>query len=163
MGQKSIKDSLKMVVTGAHPGDPEFGCGGMIARYTASGHDVVLLYLNRGEAGIPGRTEAEAREIRTAEAGIAAGILKARTVFAGQTDGKGEINPARCKEYLDILERENPAIVLAHWPIDNHPDHRINSLLVYEAWVRKGIFPCIFTKCRTGWIPNFFSPRIIST
>ena len=40
---------LKVVVTGGHPGDPEYGCGGTIARYTDLGHEVVLLYLNDGE------------------------------------------------------------------------------------------------------------------
>ena len=39
----------KVIVTGGHPGDPEYGCGGTIARYTDLGHEVVLLYLNRGE------------------------------------------------------------------------------------------------------------------
>ena len=40
---------LKVIVTGGHPGDPEYGCGGTIARYTDLGHEVALLYLNRGE------------------------------------------------------------------------------------------------------------------
>jgi LmbE family N-acetylglucosaminyl deacetylase len=35
------------VVTGGHPGDPECGCGGTIARYTEAGHEAVLLYLSR--------------------------------------------------------------------------------------------------------------------
>src|ERR1039457_4042023 len=43
------KPKLKVVVTGGHPGDPEYGCGGTIARYTELDHKVVLLYLNRGE------------------------------------------------------------------------------------------------------------------
>ena len=28
---------LKVIVTGGHPGDPEYGCGGTIARYTDLG------------------------------------------------------------------------------------------------------------------------------
>src|SRR5271163_3174549 len=40
---------LKIIVTGGHPGDPEYGCGGTVARYTDLGHEVFLLYLNRGE------------------------------------------------------------------------------------------------------------------
>ncbi len=36
---------LKVIVTGGHPGDPEYGCGGTVARLTALGHEVVLLYL----------------------------------------------------------------------------------------------------------------------
>src|ERR1700728_293089 len=54
---------LKVIVTGGHPGDPEYGCGGTIARYTDQGHEVVLLYLNKGEwpprgAGRPRGAEA---------------------------------------------------------------------------------------------------------
>ncbi|HXM16974.1 MAG TPA: hypothetical protein VN933_17140, partial [Candidatus Eremiobacteraceae bacterium] len=39
---------IKVVVCGGHPGDPEYGCGGTIARLTQMGHDVVLFYLNDG-------------------------------------------------------------------------------------------------------------------
>ncbi|MES2222865.1 MAG: hypothetical protein V4587_18085, partial [Acidobacteriota bacterium] len=39
---------LKIIVTGGHPGDPEYGCGGTVARFAALGHEVVLLYLNDG-------------------------------------------------------------------------------------------------------------------
>jgi hypothetical protein len=39
---------LKFVVAGGHPGDPEYGCGGTVARLTALGHDVALLYMHNG-------------------------------------------------------------------------------------------------------------------
>ena len=39
------QSSLKIVIAGGHPGDPECGCGGTVARYTALGAEVVLLYL----------------------------------------------------------------------------------------------------------------------
>src|SRR4051794_39013003 len=74
---------LKILILGAHPGDPEAGCGGTIARYTDAGHDVVALYLTRGEAGLTGKTHEQAASIRTAEAEAACRILKARAAFAG--------------------------------------------------------------------------------
>jgi hypothetical protein len=43
---------LKVVVAGAHPDDPELSAGGTIARYTDLGHEVVCLYLTRGEMGV---------------------------------------------------------------------------------------------------------------
>src|SRR5260370_8063304 len=46
---ENLKSKLRIVVTGGHPGDPEYGCGGTIARYTDLGYEVVLLYLNRGD------------------------------------------------------------------------------------------------------------------
>lgn len=126
---------LKVVVAGAHPDDPESSCGGTIALYTDLGHDVAILYLTRGEAGIPGKSAQQAAAVRTAEAEKACAILKAKPVFAGQTDGNTEINRARYEEFRSILEAEHPDIVFTHWPIDTHRDHRAASLLVYDAWV----------------------------
>ncbi len=135
--QKEIRKP-KVLVTGGHPGDPEYGCGGTIARYTDLGHEVVLLYLNRGELGIPGKDGAEAGVIRSAEAEQACRILKTRPVFAKQMDGMSEVNSARYEEYRMIFQQEKPDIVFTHWPIDNHPDHRVNSMLVYDAWLWMG-------------------------
>jgi LmbE family N-acetylglucosaminyl deacetylase len=75
---------LKVIVTGGHPGDPEYGCGGTIARYTDQGHDVALLYLNRGEKSCPESPADAAANVRVAEAKRACEILKARAVFADQ-------------------------------------------------------------------------------
>ena len=92
-GQAARK--LKVVVTGGHPDDPESGCGGTIARYTNEGHEVVILYLTRGESGIKGKSMQEAAAIRTAESLKACAILKARPIFAGQIDGHTEVSQAR--------------------------------------------------------------------
>src|SRR4051812_43630272 len=68
---------LKVVVVGGHPDDPESGCGGTMARCADLGHEVVALYLTRGEAGIEGKSHQEAAAIRTAECHEACKILKA--------------------------------------------------------------------------------------
>ena len=78
---------LKIIVTGGHPGDPEYGCGGTVARYTDLGHEVVLLYLNRGEKGCPEKDPSLGSAVRVPEARKACEILKARPVFAAQCDG----------------------------------------------------------------------------
>ena len=59
---------LKIVCVGAHPDDPESGCGGTLARYSALGHSVTVMYFTRGERGIKGSELDEAARIRTAEA-----------------------------------------------------------------------------------------------
>ena len=123
----------KVIVTGGHPGDPEYGCGGTIARYAALGHDVALLYLNRGEApDTPGDDGAS----RVAEAEKACGVLKARPLFAGQRDGDAVVDKAHYEAFRKILEAERPDVVFTHWPIDSHADHRAISMLVYDAWLR---------------------------
>jgi N-acetylglucosamine malate deacetylase 1 len=124
---------LKVIVTGGHPGDPEYGCGGTVARYADLGHDVVLLYLNDGvPAGKP------KDGARVAEAGKACGILKARPLFAGQVDGQAVVDRPHYEAFRKVLEPERPDAVFTHWPIDNHADHRAMSMLVYDAWLSMG-------------------------
>lgn len=125
---------LKVIVTGGHPGDPEYGCGGTVARYTDLGHKVVLLYLNKGER--PDEPPERAGAVRLAEATRACAILKARPLFAGQVDGKAVVDAAHYAAFRAILERERPDVLFTHWPIDNHADHRAISMLVYDAWLK---------------------------
>jgi LmbE family N-acetylglucosaminyl deacetylase len=132
------KKKLKVVCAGGHPDDPESGAGGTMARYADLGHDAVNFYLTRGEAGIKGKSHDEAAAIRTAEIEKACAILKTRAIFGGQIDGATEVNAARYDEVRKILAEEKPDIVLTHWPVDTHRDHRAMSFLVYDAWLRLG-------------------------
>lgn len=126
---------LKIVVTGGHPGDPEYGCGGTIARYSDLGHEVTLLYLNRGEKGCPGQSAQACAAIRISEVKKACEILKARARFADQTDGEAVVDQAHYDAFQRLLQAEKPNVVFTQWPIDNHRDHRATSTLVYDAWL----------------------------
>ncbi len=150
---------LKVVVSGAHPDDPETGCGGTIARYSDLGHEVVVLYLTRGERGIKGKSYDEAGKIRTAEAEKACEILKARPVFAGQVNGRVEVTYARYDEFRKILEAEKPDLVYTQWPIDSHEDHRATSMMVYDAWLHDGKkFALYFYEVMSGAQTSHFWP-----
>jgi N-acetylglucosamine malate deacetylase 1 len=152
-------DKLKVVVAGGHPGDPEYGCGGTVARYADLGHEVILLYLNRGEGGCPGKTTAEAGALRTAEASAACDILKARPAFAGQIDGKAVVDSAHYEAFRKILEAERPSVLFTQWPIDNHPDHRAVSLLAYDAWLKMGKkFALYYYEVSSGEDTLMFAP-----
>jgi LmbE family N-acetylglucosaminyl deacetylase len=126
---------LKVVVTGGHPGDPECGCGGTIARYTDAGHEAVLLYLNRGEGYCGPNDLKDCARIRTAEAEKACAVLKARAVFADQVDGKATVDAAHYESFAKLLLAEKPDLVFTHWPTDAHRDHRAISLLTLDAWL----------------------------
>jgi N-acetylglucosamine malate deacetylase 1 len=128
---KEPKRKLKIIVTGGHPGDPEYGCGGTIARYSDLGHEVVLLYLNRGEW--PPNNEGLSR---IAEAKKACEILQARPLYAGQINSQAIVDVAHYEAFRKIIEGENPDAVFTHWPIDNHADHRAISILAYDAWLK---------------------------
>jgi len=129
---------LKIVVAGGHPGDPECGCGGTVARYAEGGHEVVLFYLNRGEGYCNGAEPDQCGAVRTAEAGKACRILKARAAFAGQYDGRAIVDNPHYEEFRRAFDSEKPDIVFAHWPLDKHRDHRALSMLVLDAWLASG-------------------------
>jgi len=148
---------LKVVVAGGHPGDPEYGCGGTIARYSDLGHEVVLLYLNQGEG--TNRPAGESDRVRVVEARNACAILKARPAFAGQIDGKAIVDPVHYEQFHRLLEAEQPNVVFTHWPIHTHPDHRAASLLTYDAWLRAGKkFPLYFYEVESGQQTQDFWP-----
>ena len=127
--------SLKIVCVGAHPDDPESGCGGALLRYTALGHAVTIVYLTRGERGISGKTLDEAARIRTAESETACKIIGAKPVFFGQIDGATEVTRAHVDAMTRLLSAERPDILLTHWPIDTHMDHQVASMLTIRAWM----------------------------
>jgi LmbE family N-acetylglucosaminyl deacetylase len=129
---------LKVVVTGGHPGDPEYGCGGTVAKYSNLGHEVTLLYLNRGEKGCRDQTAKTCSATRVAEAQRACEILKARARFADETDGEAVVDQAHYDAFHRLLESEKPDVVFTQWPIDNHRDHRATSTFVHDAWLRMG-------------------------
>jgi LmbE family N-acetylglucosaminyl deacetylase len=129
---------IKVVVAGGHPGDPECGCGGTVARYTALGAEVVMLYLNRGEGYCGGANLDRCAGIRTAEALKACQILKARAAFAGQYDGRAVVDDTHYEAFGRMLASEKPDVVFTQWPIDRHRDHRAISMLTLDAWLKSG-------------------------
>ena len=150
---------LKIVVVGAHPDDPETGCGGTMARYAAAGHRVTALYLTRGERGIRGKSLEEAASIRTAEAREACRILGAKPRFAGQIDGDTATGNRRYEEFLTIVQGENPDLLFTHWPIDRHRDHRAASMLAFDAWLKLDRkFDLYFYEVVSGSQSQTFSP-----
>jgi N-acetylglucosamine malate deacetylase 1 len=132
---------LNIVVSGGHPGDPEYGGGGTIAKYVKQGHHVTLLYLNRGDdpaVSKPGCSAAYTNGPRVQEAMEACRILGARPVFLPQCNGKAVVDPAHYQSVTDLIGSLQPHILFTHWPVDNHPDHRAMATFVIEAWQRLG-------------------------
>lgn len=158
-GQPDTERTLKVVVTGGHPGDPEYACGGTVARYTDLGHQVTLLYLNKGEGGCGHRTAAECSATRVAEAQKACEILKARPAFAGQVDGHASVDADTYDGFRKLLEAEKPDVVFTQWPIDAHPDHRAISMLTYNAWLHMATKPSLyFYEVSDGEDTQMFAP-----
>jgi len=156
---QSQEKKLHVVCVGAHPDDPESGCGGALALYAKAGHRVSIVYLTRGEAGITGKSHDEAARIRTAESGAACAILGAEPIFFGQIDGSTQFNKEEVIQMQQQLANLKPDILFTHWPIDSHPDHQVASLLSYQSWLRlnRG-FPIYYFEVNSGEQTMQFQP-----
>ena len=149
----------KILVIGAHPDDPETCAGGVMCLLTQAGHEVVCVYLTRGEAGIAGKSHDEAAAIRVVESERANAVVGTRHIFMNQVDGNTEVNLDRYREMRELLERENPDVVLTHWPVDSHRDHAVCGLLVLDAWRRVGrTFELYYMEAMTGTQSQMFQP-----
>ncbi len=128
-------EKKKVVCVGGHPDDPESGCGGTLARLANSGHEITIIYLTKGETGIPGKSRQEAGAIREKEAINACKILNAKPVFAGQINGSSIVDNEWINTMKSLITDENPDMVFTHWPIDSHKDHQAASFLTIQTWM----------------------------
>jgi LmbE family N-acetylglucosaminyl deacetylase len=150
-----------VVAIGAHPDDPETGCGGTIAKLTGDGHRVTIVYLTRGEAGVRECDHATTARIRTAEAITGARLLGARAVFANQIDGSTSTGADDCARFTELLRSLRPDVVLTHWPHDTHADHRNTAALTRAAWETLGrSFSLVFYEVMMGLQTCDFEPNL---
>ena len=149
----------RILCVGAHPDDPESGCGGTLALLAQAGHAVTCCYLTTGEAGIAGKSHAEAAGIRRAEAETACRLLGVRAVFAGQIDGATVVDATTTAAFAALVRSEAPDIVFTHWPMDSHRDHQAAALLTLRAWMEKAPrFECYFYEVCIGMQTMGFHP-----
>ena len=137
-GPESGGAPLTVMCVGGHPDDPESGCGGTVGRYAALGHAVTVVYLTRGERGIPGKSLDEAARVRSAECEAACKIIGAKPAFFGQIDGATEVTRVHVDAMRRLLAAAKPDVVFTHWPVDTHMDHQVASMLTIRAWMEGG-------------------------
>jgi LmbE family N-acetylglucosaminyl deacetylase len=151
--------NLKVVCVGAHPDDPESGCGGTLARYAALGHAVTIVYLTRGERGIDGKSLDDAARIRSAECEAACRIIGAKPAFFGQIDGATEVTRAQVDAMQRLLAAQSPDVLFTHWPVDTHMDHQVASMLTIRARMNLKTPLLYFFEVNTGSQTEGFFPN----
>jgi LmbE family N-acetylglucosaminyl deacetylase len=157
--KRTADKKLNIVCVGAHPGDPEFGCGGTMAKYSDAGHNVTFLYLTRGEASDPKVSYSDMAAMRSKEAATACKILNAKPLFASQVDGSTVLDKSRNEEMAKLLSNEKPDIVFTQWPVDAHSDHQVAGLTVLTAWTKADrSFHLYFYEVNTGVETMGFTP-----
>ncbi len=125
----------RVLVVMAHPDDPEFSCGGTIARWVKEGKYVGYLLLTSGDKGSddPTMTRERLMAIREAEQRAAAAVLGVQEVhFLRYPDGELFPTLELRRDIAYHIRRFRPDIVVCQDPTAyyfgdyyiNHPDHR---------------------------------------
>ena len=135
--------SQKILVILAHPDDPEFFCGGTLARWARAGHELHYLLLTNGnKGGGPEMTTDQLNTIRKLEQQKAAAIIGARSVrFLDLEDGYLVPTMKLRREIVRVLRHDKPDILVTCDPTllyswsgrVNHPDHRAAGQVVLDA------------------------------
>ena len=130
-----------VLAIGAHPDDIEFGCGGTLAKWAASGATIHHLVLTDGAKGSwdPQRDAAALAVQRQDEQRRAAALLGGGdVVFLGRTDGELRNGVAEQWDVSLWIRRLRPDVILGHDPWRRyrlHPDHRHAGFIVTDAIV----------------------------
>lgn len=134
------EDSIRRVlVIGAHPDDPEFGCAATVAKWAAMGRQVDYLLLTSGDKGShdpalhPGTVAAQREEEQRA----AARELGVHDItFLHYPDGILENTLELRRQVCNWLRRLKPDTVVAIDPwrrYQLHPDHRVAGIVALDA------------------------------
>jgi LmbE family N-acetylglucosaminyl deacetylase len=132
----------RALAVGAHPDDVEFGCGGTLAKWAASGCEILHLVCTDGSKGSwdPDQDVAELVAMRRDEQRAAARALggSGEVVFCGWTDGELQAGLRQRWEVASWIRRLRPEVILGHDPWKRyrlHPDHRAAGFLLTDGIV----------------------------
>ena len=123
----------RVMVVSAHPDDPEFGYGAVVARFVEAGADVHYVVCTDGSQGGEDSSisDAELTATRYAEQRRAAAFLGVKgVVFLGFRDGRLTPDVALRQAVAREIRRLRPDLVLTHLPMRvlsapiSHPDHQ---------------------------------------
>lgn len=148
------RESVDLLVFGAHPDDIEIGLGGCVAAHAARGDRVGLCDLTAGELGSNGTVEE-----RLAEAEAARRVLGAAwRVNLRWPDRFIGGDPEHGRAAAAMVRAARPrAVALPYWS-DRHPDHESASRLltsaVFDAGLRR--YNCEGDPWRPEWVCYYF-------
>ncbi len=136
--------SDRVLVVLAHPDDPEFFCGGTIARWAASGREITYCLLTRGDKGSDddSLSTQELAEIREVEQRAAAKVLGVHEVmFLKELDGYVLPTLDLRRDIVRVIRQVKPQVVITCDPTNffpsktyiNHADHRAAGQATLDA------------------------------
>jgi LmbE family N-acetylglucosaminyl deacetylase len=128
-----------VLVVAAHPDDEVLGCGGLIAKLTTAGIDVVIKFMSDGESSRANLSSEEVSRLikkRNEAALRSSEILGVRDVHFGKfADNQMDSEPilSIARELETLMAELKPLTVLTHSNSDLNVDHRRTTEAVLIA------------------------------
>jgi LmbE family N-acetylglucosaminyl deacetylase len=126
---------MRVLAVGAHPDDLEILCAGTLARYAKRGDQVTMAVATNGEVGSPTLPKEEIAEIRRQEACASAGVIGADFIWMNYPDEFLFSTTETRLDFLNMVRKARPDIILTHAPVDYHPDHRTTGEILWDIRV----------------------------
>jgi len=139
MAEDQKRELRTVLVVGAHPDDPEFGCAATIAKWANEGREVHYVLLTSGDKGShdPGIRPGEVAAMREKEQRAAAEELGVRSVrFLHYPDGQLENTMELRRHLCHLIRNIKPDILMTIDPwrrYQLHPDHRVAGQVALDA------------------------------
>ncbi len=127
-------EAKTILAIGAHIGDMELTCGGVLAAHAVQGGKIMTAALTAGEKGNPPTMSvAEYRKQKVAEAKGFAEALGGEAVVFPTPDGLLEYTQDNIWAICDLIRQYRPDVIITHWRESVHKDHAMTSRIVSEA------------------------------
>ena len=130
-----MTDPLDVLAVMAHPDDAELLVGGVLSKMARAGRRVGILDLSAGEMGSSGTPERRAEE--AVEAARILGVAERRC--ASLPDSALENDNESRHVVAEHLRALRPRVIVTHWKVGRHRDHRVASELVRDASFLSGL------------------------
>jgi LmbE family N-acetylglucosaminyl deacetylase len=99
------------------------------------------------------------KEVRTEEARAACALLGATAEVLDYPHEHIDVNLANRQRITSLLLERAPDVVIAHWPVDTHPDHRAVATLALDAFLHpEAPFDFYYFEVMTGLQSLRFMP-----
>ena len=142
MSKLPTPDDHRVLVVLAHPDDPEFFCGGTVAKMAAEGRQVHYCLLTSGdkgadEPGVDPEALAKTREVEQRAAAAELGVQEVH--FLGYRDGELHVGQGLRRDVARIVRQIRPYTLITSDPSNfystfvNHADHRVAGQVALDA------------------------------
>lgn len=128
-----MDNKIHVMAIGAHSGDMELTCGGILTKYAMEGHKVTIIHMTPGEKGHPTLNEEQYMRQKIEESNLFATKINAEVLTLSYRDGELADNDTTKFFICDLIRKYKPDVIITHWKNSIHKDHIAVYRIVQDA------------------------------